>query len=255
MGTDVFSDKLNLAMHIAVCDDSVGDRKQMERLLNRESDARAKETGVFYIDSYGNADAVMQSPMLYDAFFIDMVSKATDGTELAKRLLNAGVTAPIVLCISSINYAEAFRTDSNSDFQNIFFLNKPIKKGELSDMLDMCIDRKSRRVLTIELRGEKETRYVTEDDIVSARLEGNYVCVLLRDGSHINVLSTLENFYSQLAVFSHYAAVTSKSMVNITFISKVTLFQVTMTDGTQLRTTPSYSRSIKTAFRQYTQGL
>lgn len=34
-------------MHIAVCDDNVADRKQLERLLGRESDSRKADTGVF----------------------------------------------------------------------------------------------------------------------------------------------------------------------------------------------------------------
>lgn len=255
METEGFTEKLNLAMHIAICDDSVGDRKQAERLLNRESDARALETGVFYIDSYGNADAVMQSPMLYDAFFIDMTSGETNGARLAERLLQSGVTSPIILCISTINYREIFQVDSTKDFQNIFFLDKPIRKSELSEMLDMCIEKKSHKIQTIELRGEKETRYVTEDDIVFAKLEGKYISVLLKDGSTINVLSSLENFYSQISSFCHYASVTGKSMLNITFVRKVSLFQITMADGTVLRTTPGYSRNIKAALRQYAEEL
>ena len=34
-------------MHIAICDDNVADRKQLERLLCRESDKRKADTGVF----------------------------------------------------------------------------------------------------------------------------------------------------------------------------------------------------------------
>ena len=91
-------------MHIAVCDDNIADRKQMERLLERASDRRIHTTGVLYIDSYGNVDAVMRSPMLYDAFFIDMTSGPVNGFQLARKLIDAGSTAPIILCISTINY-------------------------------------------------------------------------------------------------------------------------------------------------------
>ena len=39
-------------MHLAVCDDNIADRKQMERLLGRESDRRLNTTGVLYVDSF-----------------------------------------------------------------------------------------------------------------------------------------------------------------------------------------------------------
>lgn len=253
MGISQSIQKTNLTMHIAVCDDNMGDRKQLERLLGRESDARAKDTGVFYIDSYGNAQAAMASPMLYDAFFIDMTSGDTDGTLLTKRLLETGVTSPVILCVSTINYRKTLEADTDKRYSNIFYLDKPLKKAELSEMLDKCISLKAQKVSTIELRGEKETRYVTEDDIVSARLDGNYVLVSLKDGSTLKIISTLENFYSQLASFSHYASLTAKSMINVAYVQKVSLFQVTMTDGTVLRTTPSFSHNIKKALRQYTE--
>ena len=55
-------------MHIAVCDDNVADRKQLERLLKRESDKRAASTGIIYTDSFGNSTALLSNPMQYDAF-------------------------------------------------------------------------------------------------------------------------------------------------------------------------------------------
>ena len=245
--------KENLTLHIAVCDDNIADRKQLERLLKRESDARAQKTGVFYIDSYGNANAVMKSPMLYDAFFIDMVSGDTDGICLTNNLINAGVTAPIILCISSINYRENIHIDPEKDFHNIFYLDKPLKKAELSDILDMCVESKSHNVTTIELRGENKTLYVTEDDIVSATTMGRYIHIFLKDGDKIEILSSLENFCSQLNSFTHYAALSHKTIINISYIKRATPFKITLTDGTEHRTTPVYYATIKKALQQFSE--
>lgn len=236
-------------MHIAICDDNMGDRKQMERLLKREADSRAA-TEALYVDSYGNAKAALQSPMLYDAFFIDMVSGDTDGTCLAGLLLDAGVTAPIIFCVSSINYRETFLINPEKDYQNIFYLDKPIRKAELSDMIDICIQKKAESVTTIELRGEKRTYYVTEDDIVGSKAVDNYIHVFLKDGTELEILSTLDNFYAQLEAYSHYISISSKAMVNITYVSNVGMFKITLKDGTVLRTTPSYSRDIKKALQE-----
>ena len=91
-------------MHIAVCDDNVADRKQTERLLGRESDSRIRTTGNLYIDSYGNVESLKQAPMKYDLFFIDMTESGPDGAETAALLRQMGVTSPIVLMISKIDY-------------------------------------------------------------------------------------------------------------------------------------------------------
>ena len=60
-------------MHLAVCDDNIADRKQTERLLGRESDRRSNTTGVLYVDSFGNRNAILSTPMIYDGLFMDMV--------------------------------------------------------------------------------------------------------------------------------------------------------------------------------------
>ena len=92
-------------MHIAICDDNVADRKQLERLLKRESDKRASTTGILYADSYGNASALLANPMQYDAFYIDVCkTEGITGNEIVRQLLAKGVNSPIVLCFYWIIY-------------------------------------------------------------------------------------------------------------------------------------------------------
>ena len=157
-------------MHIAVCDDNIADRKQMERLLGRASDRRIHTTGVLYIDSYGNVEAVLRSPMLYDAFFIDMTNGPVNGFQLARKLIDAGVVAPIVLCVSTIDYPSVIEAAlakvpddvteaSNHDIlrrqlqKQILYLNKPIKVTELDEMLDHAQSLKAETIPTIEQIG------------------------------------------------------------------------------------------------------
>lgn len=251
MQSGVSAERENLSIHIAVCDDNVGDRKQMERLLSRESDKRAQSTGVFYIDSYGNAGAVMQSPMLYDVFFIDMVSSDTDGIELTCRLLKANVTAPIVLCISSVDYRQLLPEDNSLNYDNVFYLDKPIKRTELSDMLDLCITKKSLHVSTIELRGEHDTHYVVEDDILCSKAVGNYIHVFLQDSTSIEILSSVDNFYSQLDGYTHYAAISAKAMVNVTHVKKLGLLKLELKNGMVLPVAPAYYFHIKSALQKH----
>lgn len=255
-------------MHIAVCDDNIADRKQMERLLERASDRRIHTTGVFYIDSYGNVDAVMRSPMLYDAFFIDMTSGPVNGFQLARKLIDAGATAPIILCISTINYRAIIEAAiaevpedsvelSNHDIlrkqlqSQILFLNKPIKVAELEEMLDHAIAHKAAAIPTIELRGEQETYYVYEDEIMFARKNSQYVHVTLTENRELDILSTMQNFYSQLSGFKHFVPISEQVLINISFIEKISFFKLHMKGGQTFTASPFEISLIKDAYEKY----
>ena len=235
-------------MHVAVCDDNIADRKQMERLLGRASDRRIHTTGVLYIDSYGNVEAVMRSPMLYDVFFIDMTCGPVNGFQLARKLIDAGVTAPIVLCISTINYRAVVESatdempadvkeNSNHDIlrrqlqKQILYLNKPIRVEELDAMLDHAQEMKSQTIPTIELRGEKNTFYVYEDEILYAEKDGCNAHITLTENRSIDVMTSIQNLYTQLEGFTHFLSVSEQAFVNMTFVDKLTLFKLMMKDG------------------------
>lgn len=251
-------------MHIAVCDDNIADRKQMERLLGRASDRRLRTTGVLYIDSYGNVEAVMRSPMLYDAFFIDMTSGPVNGFQLARKLIDAGVTAPIVLCISTIDYPSVIEAAlakvpedvteaSNHDIlrrqlqKQILYLHKPIKVNELDEMLDHAQGLKAETIPTIELRGEKETLYVHEDEILYAVKNGNYVHVTLTEERSLDLLSTIPNLYSQIAMFSSFISISEHCLVNTAFVEKLSLLKLIMKDGQSFNVSPLEISRVKKA--------
>ena len=112
-------------MHIAICDDNNADRKQLERLLKRESDKRKAKTGLLFADSFGDCRILSTNHMQYDLFFLDMTASAPDGLTFALQLVENGVTAPIVLCSSKINYKEKASALSGIP-DSILYLDKPL---------------------------------------------------------------------------------------------------------------------------------
>jgi DNA-binding LytR/AlgR family response regulator len=254
-------------MHIAVCDDNVADRKQMERLLQRASDRRINTTGVFYIDSYGNVDAVMRSPMQYDVFFIDMTSGPVNGFQVARSLIDGGVTAPIILCVSTIDYRsiitsaiaevpEGSNDTSNHDIlrrqlqTQIKMLDKPIKVAELEEMLEYALSVKAKTIPTIELRGEQDTVYVYEDEILYAAKSGNYAHVALTKSRSIDVLGTAYNLYTQLPGFRHFFLLSESAFINVTAIEKLSLCKILMVDGKHFNVSPRTIMSLKKSLQQ-----
>ncbi len=213
-------------MHIAICDDNVADRKQLERLLKRESDKRAADTGIIYADSFGNATALLANPMQYNAFYIDICkTEGVTGMEVANALLAQGIQAPIVMCCSDINYRE------HSFPENVIFLDKPIAVAELSASIDHALNIMANAVSLIELRENTTTIYVTEPDILYAVENGLLLTVSLADGRKINITSSAQNFFFQVESYPSFMAPTAKAVINGRYIQKLGFRKAIMTDG------------------------
>ncbi len=216
-------------MHVAVCDDNIADRKQTERLLNRESDRRAKITEGLYIDSYGNENALLTKPMQYDIFYIDMCkTEGTTGQQIAQKLYDLGVRVPIYMCCSQIDYRQ------HELPENVCFLDKPLKTDALCASLDHAEKVKSHAVSMIELRENSKTHYVTEPDILYATQKGNKVMVSLVNGHSVILTTTMDNLFAQWQNFETFFFSTQKCIINARHVTKVGLLHVHMTDGSKL---------------------
>lgn len=230
-------------MHIAICDDNIADRKQLERLLGRESDRRKDTSGVFFCDSYGNSEHLSRNPMPYELFFIDMTTGQTDGFTFARELRRLGVTAPIVLCSSKIDYEAAFcKLSPNDQPEHFLFLTKPIRVGELTAIIDTAIELASHRPQTIELRGEKDTWYVFEDEILYAAARSrnvhSYIDVSLSGGRKVTILDNLLNFGSSLQTHPHLITLSERYIVNLAHISRLSFCRLHLTNGEKLSCNP-----------------
>lgn len=227
-------------MHVAVCDDNVADRKQMERLLGRESDRRAKLTEGLYIDSYGNEKALLANPMQYDIFYIDMCKTPdTDGAQVARLLRKAGVRVPIYMCCSDLDYREQELPE------DVFFLDKPIRPDMLITSLDHAYEIKQNAVPLIELREEKQTLYVTVDDIMYGITKDKHILIHLADGGIANIASSVENLFDQWAHYECFVLPNLKVILNAHYIDKLGMMHVYMKDGTKYTTRGAYKAYIK----------
>ena len=213
-------------MHIAICDDNVADRKQLERLLKRESDKRTNSKDNLFFDSFGNTTALFANPMQYDLFYIDMCkTEGVTGIDAVNGLFARGVNAPIVLCISDIDY----RTVSFPE--NVLFLDKPINVEELSASINHAYDIRSQAEPLIELREEKKTLYVTEPEIYYAVEDGKYVVVTLSETRSVRIATTIGNLFGQLEWNPNFINPSNKTILNGRHIQKLSFHKATMIDG------------------------
>lgn len=216
-------------MHIAICDDNIADRKQSERLLSRESDKRIHTTGNLYVDSYGNVEALLKSPQRYDLFFIDMTDLPPHGMEVAIQLREMGVTAPIVLLVSSINYRNYVNVPDL-----VYFIDKPVKVKELSDFLDTMAARFAEKVPTIELRDETKAHYALPDQVIYAYPDSHIMRVKLTDGTTVNQLGTINDLCRILSKFDNFVILNKKYIINLDHVMYIKKHTATMSDGTKL---------------------
>lgn len=213
-------------MHIAVCDDNVADRKQLERLLKRESERRMSASGILYVDSFGDADTLLRNPMQYDAFFIDMCKGTVTGMDVVDSLTALGCPAPVILCSSDINYRECPLPG------RALCLDKPVKVAELAAVIDRALEIKQGAVPVIELREDKETFYVQEKDILYAVENGRNLIVTLSTGRKVTLTTTALNFFSQVEAHESFFSPSVKIIINGRYIKETGFRKIIMTDGT-----------------------
>ena len=213
-----------MALYIAVCDDNIADRKQFERLLNREKDERLNTDVVLYIDAFGSEDALMKTPIKYDLFIID-VTNGTDtpttqtitGMDIAKKLRTLGITSPIVLCSSLIDY-----TAYGSPAEQITYLTNPVTKGQLSHIIDVALEKHKTREPLVEIRGEKDTYYVSRRDIVYAKKKGLYVEVCLNDFRFVTMYGNLKKFLRLVPNPAAFGMCGTDCLVHFAHVNEVT---------------------------------
>lgn len=204
-------------MHIAICDDHIADRKHLERLLGRESDSRLSTTGVLYVDSYGDTSTVMRSPNLYDLFFIDMTEGELTGIHVAQQLREAGVTAPLVMCSSSIDYS------TSSIPEVVMYVKKPLSSSQITQLIDAAITIKANVQNRIELRTKEGTSYVKPDEIlyITSAKESQPSQVHLSSGEILKIYQSLTDFLSCIPDYKEFVMPHKKLLVNLHNIKKI----------------------------------
>lgn len=213
---------------IALCDTNFADRKQMERLLERESDKRL-DSCVFYMDTYGNKDSLLGNPRTYDAYFLDMPDEQYSAYDLAKDIRLKDIVSPIIFCSSTMDYRTLGR-----ELPNSFFLNKPILVAELSSVLDEIIQQKTENYIpTVEVRDMSKVHYLTEKEIVycEAPNHSRIISIHLQDGAVIEAENFIDNFLTELLPLGKFFAANKNTIVNARYVSDISMFNVTIKNG------------------------
>ena len=231
-------------MHIAVLDDDVASRKQMERLLERASDAN-KKNGLegYYIDSYGAFDSLHSKAAMYDAIYIDIVDSDIKGHEIAKSILNSGIQGKIILCISSLNYREII---SSEDAEQFLFIDKPVKTEELNNTLSICEENRKNREPQIEIRTKDETLYVKYNEFLYAKaLVAGKTTIVLKGRKDTIYYKDISMVRKAITEYPFMIAVNKDTVISTYHIDRVTSFHEQMDGGTSFPISLKMSSALK----------
>lgn len=238
---------MNTSLRIALCDSDPGDRKQMERLLERESDRRVNTTGVFYTDTFGGVEAIVNAAMVYDVYFLDSTDPICDSFGIAEAIRNKGILSPIVFCISTIDYRETCK-----DITNAYFMDKPIKVAELTEVIESIIrEKKENYVPTIELRNNYEAFYVTEKDVLYFEGAGYNVNVHYVGGNIRPATCMIDQLWHDLYAFPTFQLVNDTTIVNTRYAASIGPMSVLMRDSSRHRVNISTVKTVKRKMNKY----
>ena len=224
-------------MHVAICDDNIAERKQMERLLGRLSDKIAAQSEPLYIDSFGNPEAMFAAQLNYPVYFIDLVHSQLDGQpingyEMAKKLLDSGIETTIYLCCGEIDYRQS------GLLPHMFCIDKPISPSALEEAVANVIKETADRTPRITLRSVTNgTSYVKMEDVVYFRMDKDEHTVLhLTDGSTMVSADNVCNLFLYLSPkYPNLYALSSRLMVNSEHLRKTAMTSITFDTGETIK--------------------
>lgn len=219
-------------MHIAVCMDDAPDRKQLERLLSRSADRRLESdpSQPYYVQSFGNKEALLRRPHMYDLIFIDLLHDDIDSIELIRILRDMKVMSTIVLCPGRVDLSDRLDPEDR-----ILIMRQPVKVDDLEAVLDQGLKDMAAREPRIEIRAKDETYRIKEEDFLYAEQVKDAVLVHLADGREILCPEELGNFRYKVENFEHIFYLPDSLVAHRQSIDSVSFGKVILKDGRKFK--------------------
>ncbi len=234
-----------MSLFIAILDDEPADRKQSERLLSRERDVRVKNNEVIYFDTYGSKEAILPYCTRYDLFLIDISHSTQDGMMVAVDLVHQGASGQMVLASSSIDYKAKY-----GEHEDFIFIEKPLYQRHFTELVDIAYKHKEKQPPRLELRWEKETIYVTLDEIIYLKEEDYYTIVALTGDRSFHMSDGIDKISYSLPA-KNFVYTDRRTVINMSHVASRNKNCFRMTDGAEIRFSIFNKSSIIKAWEEF----
>ena len=204
-------------MYIAIIADNIANRKHMERLLGRTSDAIMSETGNLYIESYGEPQTMWPLIKRYQLFFVDITDPELKDTVITK------LSELDLACVTVICQPQDTDFSSWPEDHGFLSLQHPLSVSVLSTVvrkifLESQQIKASQKI--IEVRSEKETAFIDADQILYATANEHVVNVRLVNNSVLNHLGTLPDFMRLVDSYDEFQMFGKEVIINNNHVTK-----------------------------------
>lgn len=228
---------------IAVCDDDryfldEFQQKLGKALLSRSTDARIEK---FY-DTASFLKRVNQG-ISFDLVFLDVYLEEENGCLAAKDLRNENIQTDIILITTSEDYAVM-----GYDVSPLLYLLKPVKDAQLEYACDIFLKKHQPSQLLLNLPGE--TLLLNISDLLYCEVFGHRVSLHLTSGSVRKIRYSLSDL-EKLFPASMFARSHQSYLVNLSHISSIVRYELTLDTGQTLPISQSRYMELQNRFIQY----
>ena len=222
-----------MALYIAVCDDNAADRKQIERLLDRENTLQKSKGNPLYFDSFGSKDSLMKTPNRYNLFLITASADSEfDGIAVANEIKQVGIDALIVMMCSP---------GRSEDYTGSGFItkDKPITASDISELVGLAEACTHSKTPLIEIRCNDTTVFAKPEEFICAiaAKKGFGLEIYLTGGRKFAATDTLDQFSLWMGSFEEIVRC-GKCYVNLNHVRSLSTFHLTLSNGIRLPVNP-----------------
>ena len=237
----------DVVLKIAICDDEKEFRSAAEQMLKlyMEEKAVPYQADVFNVPS--ELVDITEKGTIYDIYLLDIYMPGITGMSIATELRSRGVKSPIIFLTSSTDHAlEAFGVNATH------YLLKPYSKGNFYAGMDKAMQSiAAHKDDSIVLKVDNEYRSISVSGIIYCESEDKYQRLYLESGEKLLIRISGADLYKQLSQFDSFYHCGRAHIINLDYISRVTVEGVIFKNGRALKLPHTVLAGLKKAFFDY----
>ena len=234
-------------LKIAICDDEKAFCDSAERMLKLYMEEKFVPYQADIFDVPSELVDMTEKGTIYDIYLLDIYMPGVTGMSIATELRSRGVKSPVIFLTSSTDHAlEAFGVDATH------YLLKPYTKDNFYVGMDKAMQSiTSHKDDSIVLKVDNEYRSISISKILYCEAEDKYQRLYLESGERLLVRITGTELYKQLSEFACFYRCGRAHIINLDYISRVTVEGVIFKNGRALKLPHTVRAGLKEAFFDY----